>query len=97
MEVVIQLMTYLQKLCVLNKIKSVNVKVFNILTKINDAKTLIKHISCDFKCKLHSATYNSNHQKWNDETRQCECKNYRTCKKDYSENLSTCFARIISI
>ena len=29
-------------------------------------------------------------QKWNNETNQCECKNYRTCKKDYSWNPRTC-------
>ena len=29
-------------------------------------------------------------QKQNNETCQCECKSYLTCKKDYSWNLSTC-------
>ena len=29
-------------------------------------------------------------QKLNNKTCQCECKNYRTCKKDYSLKLSTC-------
>ena len=28
--------------------------------------------------------------KWNNKTCQCECKNYCTCKKDYSWNPSTC-------
>ena len=32
---------------------------------------------------------NSN-QKWNNETCQCECKNYCTRKTDYSWNPSTC-------
>ena len=32
---------------------------------------------------------NSN-QKWNNKTCQCECKNYRMWKKDYSWNPSTC-------
>ena len=40
-----------------------NVQVFNTTTK-NDSKTLIKHISSDYKCKLNSTIYNSN-QKWN--------------------------------
>ena len=31
----------------------------------------------------------SSDQKWNNETCQCECKNYRTYKKDYSWNPST--------
>ena len=35
----------------------------------------------DCKCKFNSPIYNSN-QKWNNKTCPCECKNYRTCKKD---------------
>ena len=31
----------------------------------------------------------SSDQKWNNETCQCECKNYRIYKKDYSWNPST--------
>ena len=52
-------------------------------------KKMIKHISCNCKCKFSSTTYNSN-QKWNSKTCQCECKNYRTFKKDYSWYPSTC-------
>ena len=47
------------KICVPNKTKGVNVKVFNMLTKITEAKTLIAHISCDCKCKFNSTTYKS--------------------------------------
>ena len=46
-----------------------------------------KHISCDCNCKFNSTTCNLN-QKWNNKACQCECKNYRTCKKDYSWNPS---------
>ena len=42
----------------------------------------------DIRVQL-SITCNSN-QKWNNETCQCEYKNYCTCKKDYSRNSSTC-------
>ena len=45
--------------CASNKTKSVNVKVFNMLTKINDAKTLIKHNSCDCKSKFDSTACSS--------------------------------------
>ena len=71
------------KICVPNKAKSVNVKVFNMATKINETKILTKHISCDCKRKFDSATCNSN-QKWNNETCRCKCKDYHKCKKDYS-------------
>ena len=43
----------------------------------------------DCKCKFDSEICSLN-QKWNNETRQCEFKTYRTCKKDYSWNTSTC-------
>ena len=54
----------------------------------NKAQTLTEHISYDCKCKFNRATRNSD-QKWNNKTCQCECKNYSTCKKDYSWNPST--------
>ena len=60
----------------------------------NEAKVMTEHISLDCKCKFNSRTCNSN-QKWNNETCQCECKNYRSCKEDYSWNPS--FVRIVSI
>ena len=47
---------------------------------------MVKHISCD--TYFNSPTCNWN-QKCNNETFQCECKNYHTCKKDYSWNWST--------
>ena len=46
------------KICVPSKTKDVNLKVFNMITKINEAKTLVKHISCDCKCKSNSTTCN---------------------------------------
>ena len=77
------------KICVQKKTKDINVKVFNMTTNKDEAKTITKHILCDCKCKLISATCNSN-QKWNNEICQCECKNYCICIKDYSWNPSTC-------
>ena len=68
-------------MCVLNKIKYVNVKVFDTIATVNEAKTLLKHLPCDCKCKFNSVTCNSN-QKWNNDIFQCECKNYGICKKD---------------
>ena len=54
------------KICVPKETKDINVKVFNVITNKNDAKTIAKHISCDCKCKRNSTTWNSNStQKWN--------------------------------
>ena len=55
------------------------------MTRINEAKILVRHISCDCKCKFSSTTYNSNPE-WNNDECQCECKKYCTCKKDYGWN-----------
>ena len=38
------------------KTKDVNVKVFNMIKRINEAKTLVKHFSYDCYCKFNSAT-----------------------------------------
>ena len=62
-----------------------------MITIQNQAKTMTKHISCDFKCKFNSTTCNSN-KKWNNKKCQRECKNYRKCKKDYNWNPSTCIS-----
>ena len=51
------------KICFPGEAKDLNVKVFNIITRRNEAKTLVKHISCDCKCKFNNTTCNRN-QKW---------------------------------
>ena len=55
------------KQCVPSKTKCVNVEIINMITKINEAKSLIKLSSCKRKLKFNSTTCNSN-QKWNSET-----------------------------
>ena len=59
-----------------------------MITNKNKVQALTEHISYDCKCKFNRTTCNSD-QKWNNKTRQCECKNYSTYKKDYSWNPST--------
>ena len=44
-------MSYLQKYVFQKKPKDINVKVFNMITNKNEAKTMTKQISCDCKCK----------------------------------------------
>ena len=55
------------KVFVLSKTKNINVKGFNIITNRNEAKILLKHISCDCTCKFSSTTCNLN-QKLNNKT-----------------------------
>ena len=69
-----------------------NLSVFNMITGINESKTLTKHISCECKCKFDGRKCNSN-QKWNNNKCLCERKNlkeHHACKKDYIWNLATC-------
>ena len=71
------------KICVVNKIKDININIFNVLTRINESKTLTKDISCKYKYKFGGRKRHSD-QKWNDDKCRCECKNLRkhhTCKK----------------
>ena len=46
------------RICIPSKTKEVDVKVFNMKTNRNEAKLLVKHISCDCKCKFNSTTCN---------------------------------------
>ena len=48
------------KICVSSKMKNINVKVFNMITRTNKAKTMVKHISCNCKCNFNSTMFNSN-------------------------------------
>ena len=42
-----------KNMCSPKKIKDINVKVFNMITNKNEARTMLKHISCDCKCKFN--------------------------------------------
>ena len=42
-------------ICVRSK-KDINVKLFNMTANKNKAKTMVKQLSCDLKCKFNSST-----------------------------------------
>ena len=61
-------------------------------TRINESKTLTKHISCKWKCKFDGKDA-IQIKKRNNNKRQCECKNPRKNhdrEKDYIWNPSKC-------
>ena len=62
-------------------------KILNMIARINEAKILVNHISCDCKCKFDSTTFNLN-QKWNKMSKNV--KTIRCEKKDYSWNSNAC-------
>ena len=47
-------MSYLQKLCVPEERKHINIKAFNMITNKNEAKAMTEHISCDCKRKFNT-------------------------------------------
>ena len=40
------------KVCVRNKTEDLDISMFNMITGINESKTLAKHISCKCKCRV---------------------------------------------
>ena len=40
------------KVCVPNKTEDLNLSMFNMITGINESKTLTKHTSCGCKCRF---------------------------------------------
>ena len=54
------------KVCVPNKIEDLNLSVCNMITGINESKTLTKHILCECKCNFNGRKCNSN-QWWNND------------------------------
>ena len=47
-----------------NKTEDLNLRMFNMITGINESKTLSKHISWECKCKIDGRNFNSD-QCWN--------------------------------
>ena len=54
------------KVWIPNKTEDLNLSVFNMITGINESKTLIKHLSCECKCRFDRKKCNSN-QWWNND------------------------------
>ena len=67
------------KVWVPNKTEDLNLRIFNMITGINESKTLTKHISCECKCKFDVTKCKSN-QWWNNDKCRCECKKH-ICEK----------------
>ena len=84
------------KICVPSKTKHINLKVFNMIARIYEAKTLVKHIPCDFECKFNSTTSNSN-QKWNEINANASVKNIVRAKKVTVGILANVILRMVSI
>ena len=61
------------KFCVSVTVKSINVKVFNLMSRTNETKHIEWHETCKYKYRLDASVYN-NKQRWNEDKCRCECK-----------------------
>ena len=81
------------KLCVPNVVKNMNIKVFNLLARINETRKIVWHETCKCVYRLTSAICNDR-QEWNENKCRCECKedliSKLVCDKGYMWNPSTC-------
>ena len=81
------------KLCVPDIVKNMNVKVFNLVSRINETRQIVWHETCKCICRLTSDVCNSR-QIWNEDKCRCECKedliNKLQCDKGYIWNPSNC-------
>ena len=62
--------------------QDLNLSVFNMITGINESKTLTKHISCECKFKLDGTEINSNPW-WNNDKYRRDGKEHHICEKEY--------------
>ena len=81
------------KLCVPDIVRGINIKVFSLLSRINETRKVVWHQTCKCDCRLTSAVCNER-QEWNKNKCVCECKEdlvrKLVCDKGYMWNLSTC-------
>ena len=74
-------------------VKDTNIKVFNMLARINETRKITWHESCKCICRLTKAVCN-NKQEWNENKCKCACKedliDKLVCGKGYIWNPSTC-------
>ena len=75
--------------CVPSKTEDLNLRVFNMITGINESKALTKDISCESKCKFDGRKYISNQWRNNGKCLR-ECKKYNICKNNYIWNPASC-------
>ena len=73
------------RLCVSNKVKNMNAKLFHLMSWLNKTRFFVQHQSCECKCRLNEILCNSK-QKWIHDKCRCECKeldDWGSCKNDY--------------
>ena len=78
-------------MCVPDVVKNLNVKVFNLMSRTNEARHIEWHETCKCKCKLDASSCN-NKQCWNDDKCRCACKELiDICNKGYVYSIKDLF------
>ena len=80
------------KLCAPDVVKNINVKVFNLMSRINEIRHIIWHKTCKCIYRL-SASVCNNRQRWNKDKCRCGCKELidkEICDKGFIWNRSNC-------
>ena len=73
-------------------VKNLNVKVFNLMSRTNEARHIEWHETCNCKCRLGASVCN-NKQRWNNDKCRCECKELidkGVCDKRFIWNPNNC-------
>ena len=80
------------KICVPDVAKNLNVKVFDLMSRTNETRSIKSHETCKCICRLNKIICN-NKQRWNKDQCRCECKELidkGVCDKGYIFNPSNC-------
>ena len=80
------------KLCVLDVVKNMNVEVFNLVSRTNEAKYINWHGTCKCKCRLDAIVCN-NKQRLSEDKCRCECRELIDkwiCLEEFIWNPSNC-------
>ena len=48
------------RVCIPNKVKNMNLKVFNLVSGVNETRFIVQYKSCECKCGLNKSVCNSN-------------------------------------
>ena len=80
------------KICLSDVVKSLNIKVFNLMSRSNETRFIEWHETCKFECKFGVNVCNIK-QRWNKDKCRCECKqliNKGVFDKGFIWNPSNC-------
>ena len=66
-------MILMQKMCIPDVVKNINLKVFNLIPRANETRYTKLHETCKRKCRLDASVCN-NKNRWNEDKCRCKCK-----------------------